>query len=294
MTMINEFDCIFQRERLVLFSESIKWIYSMICFWRKYTNWIFSCDKFTFFVLYIYSIQIIGNRRRIFVLEYWTCWLVGDFVSIRLWIYGDSKSGCAQCRILLSRRWHQRCRWAIENLEKIFRFFETFSIAGIDNLAERADFALWPSLKMIPSDREFNSTFSTTGFRISTDSWVNPDKSYSRKLQIVVVFCPEPLVFLQWPPPPWKWSHRIENKILHLTWPDLKSAQIHGRIRTRITLKNFWFRWYFGRNSSFLFNDFVWKRRHRIENKILHLTRPDLESAQIHGHIQTWITLENF
>ena len=49
----------FPARKTFLFSESIKWIYSRMCFWGKHRNWIFSCDKFAFlfyiFILFKWS-----------------------------------------------------------------------------------------------------------------------------------------------------------------------------------------------------------------------------------------------
>ena len=39
--------------------------------------------------------------------------------------------------------------------------------------------------------------------------------------------------------PPWKWSHRIENLILHRTWRAPRLLKIHGWVYTSITRENF-------------------------------------------------------
>ena len=113
-------------------------------------------------------------------------------------------------------------------------FFEIFAFEELVISRTGLVFTRWYQLRMMPSDRELNSAPSTTNFRISTDSWANPDKNHSGKLLILVVFWPKPLIFGGWPPP-WKWRHGIENKISCLAQPDLESAQIHRRIWTTKT-----------------------------------------------------------
>ena len=124
-----------------------------------------------------------------------------NLVQIRPWICAEPKSGCAQCRIRFSMRWHhfQGGRWVIENPDKIFYFFEIFAFGELVVSRIGLVFTRWYQLKMMSSDTELNSASSTTGFSASTDSWANSDKNYSGKLLILVVFWPESLVFARWP-----------------------------------------------------------------------------------------------
>ena len=116
--------------------------------------------------------------------------------------------------------------------------------------------------------------------------------NYYRNLWILLVFSRKPVIFLN--KPLWKWSHRIENTILHRTWPKLESGKIHRRISISISLQNFWNLLVFWTIPLTFSSTPAWNLYQRIENWVLHRTQPNLKWIKIHGGVYTWISVENF
>ena len=67
--------------------------------------------------------------------------------------------------------------------------WKTPNFGGI--LGGTLDFCSMTLLKMMSSDRELNSASTTTKFRISTNSWANPDKKNANLLLTLLASFPE-------------------------------------------------------------------------------------------------------
>ena len=60
-------------------------------------------------------------------------------------------------------------------------------------------FVWWPTLKIPLLDREFNSAYYPSGFRINTSLWANVSSEYQLENPKSSVFWTKPLVFVWWP-----------------------------------------------------------------------------------------------